>query len=85
MDETPATHHQLLMQGQAAIHRGAFNEALRCFKAIYDVAPGDIRAADGSGSRGQGKSVGRWGLRLAAHKGLLRAGNLTIDLCPRRW
>lgn len=49
MDETPATHHQLLMQGQAAIHRGAFNEALRCFKAIYDVAPGDIRAAVGLG------------------------------------
>ena len=51
----------------------------------HSAAAGDIRAADGSGSRGQGKSVGHWGLRLAAHKGLLRAGNLTIDLCPRRW
>ncbi len=49
MDETPATHHQLLQQGQTAIHRGAFNEALRCFKEVYEAAPGDLRAAVGLG------------------------------------
>ncbi|MEX0692935.1 MAG: tetratricopeptide repeat-containing glycosyltransferase family protein [Rhodospirillales bacterium] len=49
MDETPATHHQILLQGQSALQRGDFREASRCFREVYAVAPDNLSAAVGLG------------------------------------
>lgn len=47
MDEIPATQHQILQQGQSALHRGDFNVAMRCFKEVYEASPSDLGAAVG--------------------------------------
>ena len=49
MDDTQNAHHQLLLQGQTALQRSDFNEAMGCFKEVFDSSPGDLRAAVGLG------------------------------------